>query len=128
MTVKLIDKANAILEQYRKENHNKTDHVFPYLLESTNLSQLELRLKIMVSTTSINLRLKEIAALSGITKNLTTHVARHTFASISARRMNPTEVMALLGHSKLSMTQIYISEINHDERFQSMDKFASALD
>ncbi len=83
--------------------------------------------KIKSVTLSVNKQLKELAKLAGITKNLTTHVARHTFASISARQMSPLELMDLLGHSKLAMTQQYISEINHEERFKSMDKFASAF-
>jgi site-specific recombinase XerD len=53
--------------------------------------------------------LKEIADLCGITKNLTTHMARHTFATtITLGNGVPIEsVSKMLGHTKITTTQIY---------------------
>lgn len=52
--------------------------------------------------------LKEIAAKCGMRKNLTTHVARHTFATEFLRRGGHIEVLQkLLGHSKIATTMIY---------------------
>lgn len=56
-----------------------------------------------------NSYLKEIADLCGITKKITTHVARHTFATtITLSNGVPIETVSrMLGHSKLATTQIY---------------------
>lgn len=56
-----------------------------------------------------NAYLKEIADLCGITKNLTTHLARHTFATTVTLNNNVSieSVSKMLGHSSLSMTKIY---------------------
>jgi site-specific recombinase XerD len=56
-----------------------------------------------------NSYLKEIADLCGIKKNITTHVARHTFATtITLSNGVPIETVSrMLGHSKLATTQIY---------------------
>lgn len=57
----------------------------------------------------MNAYLKEIADICGITKTLTSHVARHTFATtITLNNDVPIEsVSKMLGHSSLKMTQIY---------------------
>lgn len=53
--------------------------------------------------------LKEIAQICGIKKSLKTHLARHTFATtITLSNGIPIEsISKLLGHTKLSTTQIY---------------------
>ncbi len=53
--------------------------------------------------------LKEIAAIAGINKNLTTHTARHTFATtILMENDCPIESASeMLGHNSIRTTQIY---------------------
>jgi len=56
-----------------------------------------------------NSYLKELADLCGIRKNLTTHIARHTFATtITLSNGVPIEtVSSMLGHKNIKTTQIY---------------------
>ena len=61
-----------------------------------------------VSNQYFNRSLKELAKLAGIKKKITSHVARHTFASILAPRVEVTVLKKLLGHSNLKMTEIYV--------------------
>lgn len=53
--------------------------------------------------------LKEIAAICGITKHLTTHTARHTFATtVTLENDVPIETVSqMLGHKNIRTTQIY---------------------
>ncbi|MDE3744094.1 site-specific integrase [Maribacter polysaccharolyticus] len=62
-----------------------------------------------ISNQRLNSYLKEIADLCGIKKNLTFHMARHTFATtVTLSNGVPIETVSkLLGHNKLSTTQIY---------------------
>ena len=56
----------------------------------------------------MNAYLKEIADLARIEKHLTTHLARHTFASLSLSNHVPIEsISKMLGHSDIRTTQIY---------------------
>lgn len=57
----------------------------------------------------MNLYLKDIAASCGIDKNLTTHVARHTFATTIAlaNKVSLQNVSKMLGHSSTRMTEHY---------------------
>ncbi|GGF73257.1 site-specific integrase [Wenyingzhuangia marina] len=62
-----------------------------------------------ISNQKVNSYLKEIADCCGITKNLTFHMARHTFATtVTLSNGIPIETVSkMLGHTKLSTTQIY---------------------
>jgi site-specific recombinase XerD len=57
----------------------------------------------------MNAYLKEIADLCGISKNLTFHIARHTFATtVTLSNGVPIETVAkMLGHRNLKTTQHY---------------------
>lgn len=67
------------------------------------------RLLPVLSNQKYNSYLKEIADICGISKNLTTHTARHTFATtITLSNGVPIEsVSKMLGHKKLQTTQHY---------------------
>jgi site-specific recombinase XerD len=62
-----------------------------------------------ITNEKTNLYLKEIADAVGIKKNLTFHMARHTFATtVTLSNGVPIETVSkLLGHTKLATTQIY---------------------
>ncbi len=58
------------------------------------------------SNQKMNAYLKEIADICNIPKNLTTHVARHTFACLAVEYGMPIDVLAkILGHSNTNMTR-----------------------
>lgn len=66
-----------------------------------------------ISNQKMNAYLKEIAGPAGIHKNLTFHMARHTFATtVTLTNGVPIETISkMLGHTKLSTTQIYAKVI-----------------
>ena len=62
----------------------------------------------VISNERYNAYLKEIGNICGITKNLTTHVARHTCGTMFADKQISIETIAkILGHSDIKTTQIY---------------------
>lgn len=59
-----------------------------------------------------NMALKEIGVLMGFDMPLTSHIARHTFATINMQMgENPMVTMNLMGHSSLNMTSIYTHHV-----------------
>jgi len=74
----------------------------------------------VMTNQKLNGYLKEIADLTGIDKNLTFHLARHTFATTVTLSNNvPIETVSkMLGHTKIATTQIYArvieTKISHD--------------
>jgi len=91
MKIPLLYKAKEILDKY-----NELDSISGFLLP-------------ICSNQKTNKYLKDIAKECDIHKNLSFHVARHTFATtITLSNGVPLETVSkLLGHSKLSTTQIY---------------------
>ncbi len=63
----------------------------------------------VMSNQKMNAYLKEIADLCGIKKRLTTHIARHTAATVVflANKVSIENVSKILGHSNIKMTQHY---------------------
>ncbi|MGP1993008.1 site-specific integrase [Zobellia laminariae] len=93
LKIPLLPKAKEIIDKYKDD---------PDLFENG-------RLLPMYSNPMINRTLKDIAKVCGIRKKVTFHVARHTFATaITLSNGVPIETVSkLLGHTKLSTTQIY---------------------
>ncbi len=97
-TIPLLPTAQAIIEKYK--GHPKVvnkDCVIPVL-----------------SNQKSNAYLKEIADRCNITKNLTTHLARHTFATtVTLTNGVPIETVGkMLGHKNLRTTQHYAKIID----------------
>ena len=93
LKIPLLPKAIEIIDKYK-----------------SNASLLENgRLLPIYSNQMINRTLRDIANACGIRKKVTFHVARHTFATaITLSNGVPIETVSkLLGHTKLSTTQIY---------------------
>lgn len=91
--IPLLHQAQVLVDKYK-------DHLRTH--SSANLLP-------KLSNQKLNSYLKEIADLCGIKKNLTFHMARHTFATtVTLSNGVPIETVSkLLGHTKLSTTQIY---------------------
>ena len=109
--IPLLEKAREIIEKYK--THPKI------VAEGSLLPRL--------SNQCLNGYLKEIADLCGITKPLTFHIARHTFATtITLNNGVPMEsISKMLGHTKLSTTQVYAKVIEQklsDDMFSLSEK------
>lgn len=91
--IPLLDKAQELIEKY-------ADHPITQVTET---------LFPVITNEKINLYLKEVANACGIRKNLTFHMARHTFATtVTLSNGVPIETVSkLLGHTKIATTQIY---------------------
>src|SRR5205085_5365545 len=89
---------------------------FPYYLLRYNccgntpmIHNVNGRLLPVLSNQKMNSYLKEIADACGINKNLTFHIARHTFATtVTLSNGVPMETVSkMLGHKNLKTTQHY---------------------
>lgn len=90
--IPLLESAKGIIKKYQEQHLKETKEVFP-----------------VISNQKINKYLKEIMNSIGIRKKITFHSARHTFATVVTLSNGvPIETVSkLLGHTKISTTQIY---------------------
>jgi site-specific recombinase XerD len=76
----------------------------------------------------MNEYLKEIAALCGINKRLTTHCGRHSFGTIMLTKgVSIESVSKMLGHTNITTTQIYAKVLNQ-KIFSEVNKVRSEFD
>lgn len=77
----------------------------------------------------MNAYLKELADICGIKKTLTTHLARHTFATTTtlAKGVPIETVSKMLGHTNIETTQIY-ARITNEKIRKDMEVLAGKLD
>ena len=81
-----------------------------------------------VADQTCNANLKTIANVTGITKRLTTHVGRHTFATWMLRNGVPIEhLQKMLGHRKITQTQRYAKLLPMDV-YRQFDKVITAIE
>ena len=79
------------------------------------------------SNQKMNAYLKEIAVICNIDKNLTTHCARHTFATLAIEYGMPIDIIAkILGHTNVNMTRHY-AKVSETNISREMKKIGSAL-
>lgn len=98
-------------DQLIRLNRKKSDEpviAYMYQMAAFILNKYDKKLPV-VSNQKMNAYLKEIADLCGINKSLTTHVARHTYATTVNLNNGVTleVVQALLGHATIKQTQHY---------------------
>lgn len=90
------------------------------------------RLLPVITNIKTNAYLKEIADMCGIKKNLTFHMARHTFATtLTLSNGVPIETVSkMLGHSKITTTQIYakVLETKVSEDMMSLRRKLSGIE
>lgn len=106
--IKVTEQMKAILKFYISKK-KQSDFILPVLKRDT----LELQYKdAQWGLKNYNKGLKKIADLCSIEERLTSYVSRHSFATHALYKNIPlSAISAMLGHSKLSTTQIYLKSL-----------------
>lgn len=119
-SIKLKEKPLAILEKYRNRGEA---FIFPFFSDRFDYSDpMFLHNQIGSKTALINKYLKDIAEKTGITKNVTTHTARHSFADIARQKTdNIYNLSKTLGHSSLKVTEAYLASFDEKAVDDTLD-------
>ncbi|GMN08365.1 site-specific integrase [Croceitalea sp. MTPC5] len=106
--IKITEQLAQILIIYLK-GKGKEDYIFPVIKrENPELQERE----ISWERQRYNRGLKTIGEMCGIEQRLTTYVSRHSFATQAMLNNVPLQaISAMLGHSKLNTTQIYLKSL-----------------
>ena len=109
----ILDKKRLILENnYSQINSEK--YVFNILkIDVENCNAQDALNAISGATAIINKKLKQVAEKAGINKTISSHVARHSFATaLITKGADLLPVRDLLGHSDVRVTQIYAKVVS----------------
>jgi site-specific recombinase XerD len=112
----LTEQGQEIINYYRKQNKSaKGSHfVFPAMSNTKDYGDPNyLHNAISSQTTLMNKSLKRIQEKAALSKRLSTHLARHTFATAALMKGIPVDqVQIILGHSNIRETMIYAKTLN----------------
>lgn len=132
--------AYAEIERFDAENITKREGRFVYIAQRKKthesfytiiipkameiLKKYDMKLPV-ISNQKYNLQLKTLASIAEIKRDLTSHMARHTFAVSAINAGIPMEVISkMLGHTNTNTTQIYAKVINKtiEDAFGKLEK------
>ena len=124
----LIPEAMAIITQYIDLDNRTSAYIFPLLdnkaayAKATTWEEKEqlphevkrtLLQQVNSKNSLLNKYLNTLAEMAGITKKVSMHIARHSFANIARqKKANVYDISKALGHSSLKITETYLSKFD----------------
>jgi integrase/recombinase XerD len=122
-SVKLNEKAIAILEKYRKDKTSLNDFIFPDLKVVEDLSDKFLvQRRIAFTVSRIDKFLQTyVAPAAQIDKKLTMHIARHTFGNISGDKIPLQMLQKLYRHTSITTTIGYQANFIHKDADEAIE-------
>ena len=109
----LSEEALQIIRRYAVESKG---YLFPILNAQLHKTPLQKQNRIHKMLGKVNKNLKLLAAQFGVEANITTYVARHSFASVLKKSgVNIALISEALGHSDLTTTQIYLDSFDNEQ-------------
>jgi len=107
----------AIIDRYGNPDKKQDSFIFPFLNNAK--TAVEQRKIILNTIHTINKKMKVIGEVLGI-DNLTTYVARHSYATILKRMgANLASISESMGHSNLKTTEAYFDSFGKEERIKN---------
>ncbi|RXG22740.1 MULTISPECIES: site-specific integrase [Flavobacteriaceae] len=120
VSLKIPEKAIEIFDFY-KDNSSYNELVFPQL-KGTNLNDTEeISKRTQSITRNLNRRLKIATKQLGIKKNISMHIARHSFGNISGDKIPIQMLQKLYRHSSVTTTIRYQANFIHKDADDALD-------
>jgi integrase len=121
LSLKIPDKAECIINYYREDQKINNGYLFPFLKDIDSKDSEKIYIKTKNATKLLNKYLKKIAQQCGIDKNLSNHIARHSFGNIAGDRIHPLMLQKLYRHSDLKTTLNYQANFIHRDADEALD-------
>lgn len=123
-SLRLPKQAKSILAHYQNPQAKAKDFIFPLLPKIfDDLDQVAQRKQVSSKNALTNKNLGLLQKKMMLSKRLSFHIARHSFAYIGFKKTkDPQAVQNALMHSKLKETQLYISSLANDKERDILDE------
>ena len=120
INLQLSDRALQIISKY-SDYQKKANYFFPILHYKRHITPMQKHNRVRKYCLHINQELKLLAKELNITANVTTYVARHSFATILKKSgVNIGIISQALGHQDIKTTQIYLSKFDNEQVDEAM--------
>lgn len=107
-SIEIPESANKILSAYAKRRNIKHDLVFPDLESVENINdKIEIQKQLKYRIRKLDKALKTIKSEVGLSKDLSMHIARHTFGNIAGDKIPLQRLQQLYRHSSIVTTLNY---------------------
>ena len=111
---------DRVMEILNKYSNSENPYLFP-ILNSFHKADQQRANRVHKVITKVNKRLKDIGKELNIPIDLTTYVARHSFATVLKRSgVNTSIISESLGHSSEKVTQIYLDSFENRQIDEAM--------
>ena len=111
----LLDEAQAIIAQYAKYQE-RAGYLFPILNNKVHVTPMQKFNRVRKMCRRINTELHTLASDLKIKEDVTTYVARHSFATVLKKSgVNIGIISQALGHQDIKTTQIYLSKFDDEQ-------------
>jgi integrase len=111
--IPILPMAKEILDYYRTQPHHEDNkYIFP-ILNETHTTALSKSYRLKKVRSQYNKALDEVAKLAGLNINLTSYVARHTFANVLKQGgADKSMIQEAMGHEDMKTTEIYLADLD----------------
>lgn len=111
----MLDEAKAIIDRYTTYQ-KRAGYLFPILDNQKHITPMQKFNRVRKLCCQLNKELHKITAKLKIKEDVTTYVARHSFATVLKKSgVNIGIISQALGHQDIKTTQIYLSEFDNEQ-------------
>jgi len=115
IVVRIGEFANQVIEKYGNEDKDPDNFVFEIISKKSSPQQEQAQIKNF--TRFINQHIKILCKKVGLSDQVSTYWARHSFATIAIREGAPMEfIQESLGHNNLNTTQKYFAGFDDEAK------------
>jgi integrase/recombinase XerD len=118
ISIPILPETQSIINTWGNKDKRLDNYIFPIISEG--MTSLEVKKHVQQFTKNMNDYTKKIGISLGIGINITTYVARHSFATVLKRSGTPIEAISEnLGHKNIATTKSYLANFESESRFKT---------
>lgn len=121
VNIPITPELSKILLEIGTTDKKKGSFIFEVFDPSVNYTPKQIDAKVLQFVKTTNKWLKKYCELNKL-PIVTTYAARHTFASLAKSHLPLAQISAMLGHSKIETTQVYLGRFPDEENRSGLMK------
>ena len=122
ISLPISELAQQALDYFEQFKSRSKGFVIPEMNKANTSNPEDVHRKLRNANRIYNKKLKDIAKVAKIEKNLSLHIARHSFGNISGDKISPQLLQMIYRHSDIKTT------MNYQQHWMNQEKLDDAMD